>query len=590
MRLALPAPIERLALATLLIASLCPGTSLAWNRDGDRVTHSGYQSNPLVLPSGILVYSDAESDRIGVTMARPYESYWGPQLGWSPFRVYQGGGRAAPPRAVDYAENSVLIVWSDDRNGVRNRDVFVQRVGRGAIWPSFIWDGIAVCTADSAQVDPCVADDGAGGFYVAWTDGRNAGTGSDIYVQHYYEYGGAWDGWPANGIRLCGAAGNQVEPAMYPDGAGGIVVVWRDRRSGDSDLYAKGIRPDGGVDAWWGDDGLPVCVAVGEQGRHVVLPDGDGGAYVAWVDGRSTAAAPAIVRIQSDGQTALGWTPNGAVFPDPFEFIESVAMCRADSGGVFLAWHWLGTKAGAGTRVQRLRADGSSAWLTSSHQISLAPVFGTPPAILPDGQGGAFVAWSDFNPYEGASIDVRAARVTASGDLAEHWPFGGVVVSGASGDQVLPAWRSGGSPGGPIVPDGFGGFILYWTDNRVRADLDLYAQRVTRNGVPAPETPIPCFECRSQPTFVRRVYPNPTRGSVSMTAWVPEDRVALVDVVDVRGRVRSTQRVANLPGGTFMDIPVSLNGLPSGVYYVRYRLEGTAPNLAYGTRRVVLIR
>lgn len=76
-----------------------------------------------------------------------------------------------------------------------------------------------------------------------------------------------------------------------------------------------------------------------------------------------------------------------------------------------------------------------------------------------------------------------------------------------------------------------------------------------------------------------------------MLAWVPEDRVVLIDIIDVRGRVLRTQRVPNLPGGTVMGIPVPMTGLRSGVYFLRYRLEGAwSPSGSFGARRVVLIR
>jgi hypothetical protein len=254
-----------------------------------------------------------------------------------------------------------------------------------------------------------------------------------------------------------------------------------------------------------------------------------------------------------------------------------------------VAWNWSSGGTGRGTSVQRLSPSGSITWDPDGVQVASGGISGTAPAVMPDGAGGVFVAWSADG---GTSIDLRAARLDSSGAFHQFWPFDGVVVSDAAGDQLLPDWRSGGSPGGPMLPDGFGGFIVIWTDTRVSGDVDLYAQRVTKNGVAAPQGGTEfCFEYCPPPNYIHRIYPNPARGSTTMRAWVPEDRVVLIDVIDVRGRVLWTQRVSNLPGGTVTEIPVPLAGLRSGVYFLRYRMEGTwNPSGSFGSRRVVLIR
>ena len=581
------------ALVLALVVASGPDQARAWDPGGTRITRQpGTQSDPIVLPSGNIVFSDSEGVGVWVswTAYRSSLGYFG-QAFPSSMQVSQATGTAYAPAAVDYFQNSILVAWSHDHDGRHDSDIFVSRVGPGGAWPTYGQDGIGVCTADSTQSAPCIVADSHNGFYVAWSDLRNAATsGADIYIQHFYDDGTVWHGWPANGIPVCTAAGDQVEPALVSDGAGGAIAIWRDLRAGNSGIYGMRIHADGALDAGWTPGGSAVCIGPGEQTRPAVLPDGNGGAYVACItDELSPDTLVRFARVENDGQVVRGGTPIdtvGVVSDDRYQPVTAISLCRADSGGVYVAWNWSGAVR-SGTSVQRIAADGSLPWNAYGLQVGTRPAPGTAPAVLPDGDGGVFVAWS----AEGAnSVDLRATRIDSTGAFRPYWPSGGVVVSDAVGDQLLPDWRSGAPPGGPIFPYGNGGFIMVWTDTRVPSDVDLYAQDVTRNGVVAPEQPPFCFEYCGQPDFVREARPNPTRGSLLLRAWLPENRVALIDVFDVQGKARGTQRIANLPGGSYMDIPVTLSGLPSGVYFLRYRLEGGPSDAALGTKRVVLLR
>ena len=49
--------------------------------------------------------------------------------------------------------------------------------------------------------------------------------------------------WPAAGIALCTATGNQVLQVAAPDAAGGAYVAWRDLRNGlDADVYVQRVN------------------------------------------------------------------------------------------------------------------------------------------------------------------------------------------------------------------------------------------------------------------------------------------------------------------------------------------------------------
>jgi hypothetical protein len=82
------------------------------------------------------------------------------------------------------------------------------------------------------------------------------------------------------------------------DGQGGAIVVWKEYRDGDpylddiGDVYAQRILPDGTRAPGWPTGGLPLCTAPGAQQALVAVPDGYGGALVAWEDYRSQVSSP----------------------------------------------------------------------------------------------------------------------------------------------------------------------------------------------------------------------------------------------------------------------------------------------------------
>jgi hypothetical protein len=84
--------------------------------------------------------------------------------------------------------------------------------------------------------------------------------------------------------------------------------------------------------------------------------------------------------------------------------------------------------------------------------------------------GGAIVTWSGL----GSEADIYAQRVDASGITV--WMMDGVALCEASLVQSDPA----------IVPDGAGGAIVTWKDQRspFGTQPDIYAQRVDASGTP----------------------------------------------------------------------------------------------------------
>lgn len=86
--------------------------------------------------------------------------------------------------------------------------------------------------------------------------------------------------------------------------------------------------------------------------------------------------------------------------------------------------------------------------------------------VVTDGSGGAIIAWSDERTGE---RDIYAQRIDGEGRIL--WAEDGVLVCDADEIQWSPL----------MVPDGFGGAILTWSDQQ-SGSTDIYAQRIDTNG------------------------------------------------------------------------------------------------------------
>jgi hypothetical protein len=125
-----------------------------------------------------------------------------------------------------------------------------------ATWPP---NGAPVSTGSGNQFLMSIVSDDAAGAIIVWEDTRSGGT--DLYAQRVDASGAPL--WAANGIPLCTAVGGQFTVAMIPDGSGGAIVAWLDYRSGLQDIYAQRVNAAGVTQ--WAANGVPVCTATGAQ-------------------------------------------------------------------------------------------------------------------------------------------------------------------------------------------------------------------------------------------------------------------------------------------------------------------------------------
>jgi MYXO-CTERM domain-containing protein len=330
----------------------------------------------------------------------------------------------APPGVADGA-GGAIYVWVDTRND--NPDLFAQRVDSvGA--PVWTMHGIALTSAEGAEIRPAIIGDGAGGAIIAYAEGPNSPDYmiySHIRAQRVNASGQKL--WGNEGVWLTQAAGGQMRPMLVSDGAGGAIVAWNDYRNGASDVYAQRVSASG--TPMWQTDGVSVSSAVRSQFDPALAEDGSGGAFVTWVDAR---------------------TGYWAIY------------------------------------AQRIDSSGASLWQADGMQI--APANDDGPNVVPDGAGGAIIAWNDFRNLppdpSGATVmdrcEIYATRVDGNGNAV--WAAGSVpVLEGvtASPDKFIPGWQPNQVT---MAPDGQGGLFFVWHDARSEVSWDVYAQRLDLDG------------------------------------------------------------------------------------------------------------
>lgn len=463
------------------------------------------------------------------------------------------------PVGVPDGSGGVVLAWIDRRG--TDYDLYAQHVladgSTDAAWPV---NGVALTLAVGDQLGPSIVSDGLGGAIVTWYDLRH-GLDYDIYAQHVTSGGVVDPAWPVDGLAVCTAPGYQLFPVAVRDGAGGAIVAWYDPRTGAGyDIYAQHVLPAGVVDPAWPVDGLPVCTAPGDQVAPQITTDGAGGAIVAWADGRSGVDDDVYAQhVQASGAVDPAWIPGGVVVTAAVGDQLAPAILPDGSGGAIVAW----TDARAGNDdvyLQRVRSDGRIAdgWPDDGRAACAAAGDQRFPLLVTDGAGGAVVAWMD---HRGNDDDVYAAHVGAAGVMDPAWPIDGRALCLASGDQAYPT----------PVPDGEGGALVAWQDGRGPIDVDIYAQRVFASGqlsldVVAAPAPPPVALALEPPR------PNPSRGGTLRVEFsLADGGDAVVEWLDLAGRRLESRDVSSLGPGRH-DIVLGVGRrTPPGVYFIRVR-------------------
>lgn len=448
------------AAAASALLAMMPATALAaWPADA-RINlpvcvAEGEQSEPALVSDGaggaIIVWRNDFLDGDAIISAQRVDSTGAPLWTENGIRLSFHEGSRRSPRVVSDGAGGAIVVWEDSRSR-HGWDIYAQRVGSdGALlWE---WGGVPVSVAPGDQMNPTLIADGNGGAIVAWEDRRSA-ISTDIYAQRATADGRM--AWGIDGMPVCIASGDQLLPQLATDGAGGAIIAWIDNRVALTALYAQQVSAAGRPS--WSRDGVVVCDDAGSDAHAALVPDGASGAILFWDDGPIFGQ-----RVGRSGGRL--WTRDG-IQVSGADGVSPEAWF--DSAGAIVVWQDLRVADDPGDIfAQRLGLDGGASWDSGGVAVCTATDVQTSPEVAGDDAGGVAIAWEDFR--SDGSGDIYVQRLNAAGQPS--WSPDGSMVCSASGRQMAPQ----------LVADGDGGIIVVWKDERGEAQ-HIYAERVSSSG------------------------------------------------------------------------------------------------------------
>ena len=558
-----------------LLIPFC-GTQAQWQENGVPVaTVTGDEYNPEIISDGaggsIIVwqtyYNLTDSPDI-----------YAQRLGSDGIPLWAAGGvpvcTAASgqfrPQVVSDGANGAIIAWSDFRTGIAH--IYAQRIGPGGD-PLWAANGVAVCTEANTshwfwpRISVVESD---GEAIIVWHDDRNGD--KDIFAQCIDTTGAIL--WTVGGIEVCTETGDQEEAIAVTDEAGGAIAVWADLRGGESDIYAQRIAADSTL--LWSSGGVPVCATAGDQNDHDAVADGAGGVTCVWENLLEYPDRDIYSqRIDPDGLPV--WAVDGIPVCTEQNIQLWASVAPDGAGGAFYAWcdgrdavtHRMAIY------VQHLSAGGDSLWPAGGISIRESGIHwdNYSPEIAPDGFGGAIVAWPTGWPapysYSASGplafgIDIESVyvqRVTGNGEVL--WQEGGLTLCDFP-DEYAPR-------GQRILPDGTGGAIFSWY-NKYAFDgtsNGIYAQRVNGSGY------LPPTDDRTPPAAMGLLqnFPNPFNPSTRITFSLSRKSHVKLRIYDVAGRLVRVLIDETRNAGTYGTVWDGKNknghATASGVYFCR---------------------
>ncbi len=375
--------------------------------------------------------------------------------------VCSAGSNHVNPQIISDGAGGAIIVWEDTRS---TKSVYAQRVNKSCV-PQWAIDGVLISTYTGDQHHPQLVPDGAGGAIIVYESYTIAGAW-DIYAQRVNSAGAVQ--WAPDGVPICSATGSQFSPQIVPDGAGGAVIAWQDQRAGlgSDDIYAQRVDSAGVVQ--WTADGVAVCAATGAQAFPQLCDDGlGGGAIVAWQDQRAGYGSDDIYAQRVNFAGVVQWAADGIPVCAAAAGQLNPQIAADGAGGAFLVWE---DERNGNDEIFAQRVDGTGATQWTAGGISLTPSlisFELSPRLVSDGTGGMIVAWQS---NRSGDLDIYAQRVDALG--ANLWTPGGVQVSAGADDQYQPR----------LVSDGSGGASIVWQDFSVSGDQNIWGQVLDATG------------------------------------------------------------------------------------------------------------
>lgn len=314
-------------------------------------------------------------------------------------------------KIISDGAGGAIIVWEQQGNN-GNWDLWAQRIDHSgaAVWPL---GGVPLCTVDANRVNAKIQKDGKGGAIITWQDFRNL-TDYNVYAQRLNAAGSLL--WGAGALAICSAQGAQIDPKIDPDSVtGGVYIVWVDKRNlVDYDIYAQKVDESGTI--LWANDGVVVSNATGNQTAQDILSNGNvtNGLIITWKDSRSGNYDIYAQKLSPSGDRQ--WTNDVPICTSINDQLNPNIL-DDDAGGAIIVWQ---DAAGIDTDIksQRINGNGVVQWAVNGVVVSNAIGNQSSPKNVSDGNGGAIYAWQDRRDDANNSNDIYAHHLYSDGSVS----------------------------------------------------------------------------------------------------------------------------------------------------------------------------
>jgi hypothetical protein len=496
------------------------------------------------------------------------------------------------PVVVADGQGGLFVSFTDDQRFYD--DAYVRHFGADGSYIQTQLRGWPTCgRACYGDHTPTICSDGAGGVFAAWS------LACGVSVLRLGASLEPAPGWPDSGVAVVGCTVWNPYAGICPDASGGAYVVWQGYPSGPSDLHIQHVTASGSLASGWSLDGLvlsPYPTLPGFSRPYfgnfcAVVPDGQGGALVSWTDKRADDGDVYVTRVTPEGTIADGW-PRYGVGAGIADGTQQWPLVVADgSGGALVAWQDERNDPDFAIYMNHVGSPGGLAAPATAAGVlvSAGPGLRLIPRLASDGAGGAFIAWVD---YRAGNPDIYAAHVQGDGGgatvielLSAEPDTDGVhlewKVSAGAPDSVRLERRSDESEFAlmtSLAPSSLGQITYH--DRRVEPGLrygyrlgftDVYGSRVTDVAwvtmASAPPSPPPRLALQA-------IHPNPAADHFAVTFELPERTDAWIEIVDPGGRVWARREVGALGPGLHVVTMEPEHRLPAGIYMISLRSAG----------------
>jgi len=368
------------------------------------------------------------------------------------------------PRMISDGAGGAIVTWQDKRD-INN--IYAQRIGPDGtvLWAN---DGVPVSIGPYGQEFPSIVSDGARGAIIVWhdclatgnsqgyrdkvwrvvaqrldPDGNRLWNDDGVYLMECYfgsDIAIATDGaggaivaasnlkyydiydpdldviaqrvspsgetlWKKHGIAICSAPGNNFEVHSVPDGSGGVIISWLDKRDEKLDVYAQRVDTDGNT--LWIENGIPVCTTVENKHWPRISSDEVSGAFIVWQEKEDIICQ----HVSADG--LLLWAAGGIAVCDLLLSAQESPEITADGdGGAIVVWMDFRNVERSDIFIQRMDSLGNFLWDTNGIPVCTAGGTQIYPRLISDGTGGALVGWCDTRNVGVDNIyDIYAMRI-----------------------------------------------------------------------------------------------------------------------------------------------------------------------------------